>query len=212
MNLPGKLSIPALLPALLLQPAVAAVFDFEDALSDLGHAGDPANYYQALGLTFNGSYTGVISGVSNGDPGNFNLEGTNGPASLAATSITTLGENIELNFSSQLGFLCFDLGAAWFSPAQTPTPLDIRIRSYLGITQQSDVTLTVEDMLKNGEGTWYQQSFSNIDRVHMESVAGNGTWAVDNIVTNEACPPAPDNNSIFIPIIDNNGSVIIINL
>jgi len=189
--------------------ANAEVFDFEDAETALGHGGDPANFYQVNGLVFTGSYFGVISGTSNGDPGNFKLEGTNGPASLAATSIPAASESIEMSFSSTLNTLCFDLGAAYFNQTQTPVPLDIRIISSLNGIQQSNQLVTLEDALKNGEGTWYLRGFTNIDKISLEAVAGGGTWAVDNIVTDDQSCILEDDGLIF-PVVTPDGRVTVI--
>ena len=62
---------------------LALEIDFEDAFSALGHEGDPSSFYSSQGLTINGNYFGILEGVSRGDSGNFDLEGTAGPASLA---------------------------------------------------------------------------------------------------------------------------------
>ena len=64
--------------------APAATIDFEDMYAAQGEVNDPATYYQSsFGVTFGGTYWGVIGGVTNGDAGNWDLEGTNGPSSLA---------------------------------------------------------------------------------------------------------------------------------
>jgi len=201
-----------LLVSLLTAQANAQTFNFEDALATLGHEGNPATFYENQGLRFSGSYNGVIEGSSNGDAGNYQLEGTNGPASLAADSVGILGQTISLNFACAQTALNFDLGAAYFNISQTPIPLDIQITSYLNGVQQSDQTITVEDVLNDGNGTWYPQVFTNVDRVSLVSVAGGGTWAVDNIIVGHAQPCVFSKEHNFWVIPTSTGGVVVFSL
>ena len=58
--------------------AAADVIAFDDAYDGLGDGGDPNDFYPAP--TFVGPYFGLVGGLGNGDPGNWDLEGTNGSA------------------------------------------------------------------------------------------------------------------------------------
>jgi len=205
-------SIALLLLANLSVPlANAQTFDFEDALTALGHGGNPATFYEGQGLRFSGDYDGVIEGTSNGNAGNYRLNGTNGPASLAAYSVETLGQEISLNFACEQTSLNFDLGAAKFGN-QTPTPLNIRVTSYLDGVQQSNQVITVEDVLKDGNGTWYPQIFANVDRITLVPVAGGGTWAIDNIVVAHAQPCVFSDDTGFFVIPTPTGGAVLFSL
>lgn len=66
--------------AALSVPAAASadVIFFDDAYAVLGDGGDPNDFYTSP--TFVGPYFGLVGGIGNGDPGNWDLEGTNGSA------------------------------------------------------------------------------------------------------------------------------------
>ncbi len=168
--------------SLFLASANATVIDFEDAYTDLGYTGKPTNYYSADGLTIGGNYLGLIGGVSQGDPGNFDLEGTNGPSSLAVNRVNHI---IDLNFGSATD-LALDLGIDFGGTS------NITINTYLSGNLVSSSLDAYTDTLDNGLGTWSTLNWSNIDRVTLNATSGWRAWSVDNLqFDNAASVPEP---------------------
>lgn len=65
-------------PDPVLQTCVAAM---DEAWAAVGQGADPTDYYGDFGLTFdNENGYGLTGGVGNDDPGNWDIEGTNGSA------------------------------------------------------------------------------------------------------------------------------------
>ncbi|MEC7984750.1 MAG: hypothetical protein VX278_06280 [Myxococcota bacterium] len=59
----------------------SCVVDFDAAWSSLGQGANPENYYGSYGLSFNNTNGyGLIGGMGNGDPGNWDIDGSNGTA------------------------------------------------------------------------------------------------------------------------------------
>jgi hypothetical protein len=167
---------------LFVSSANAAVIDFEDAYADLGYKGQPTNYYSADGLTIGGNYFGLIGGVSQGDPGNFDLEGTNGPSSLA---VNTINHTIDLIFGSTTD-LFLDLGIDFGNTS------NITINTYLNGSLMSSSLDAYTDTLNNGLGTWSTLNWSNIDRVTLNATSGWRAWSLDNLqFNNTASVPEP---------------------
>lgn len=202
----GNTIIQLLLGCLLTSNSFGQSFtiDFEDAFTTLGFQGDPTNFFISDGLTISGTYFGLLEGVSRGDSGNFDLEGTSGPASLAANNV---GHSIELNFNRVLNTLCIDIGSAHF--AQQPGSPTVTISGFANGQLEHTENFTVVDTLLNGEGTWYSKSFANLDRLTIESTSGTLIWAIDNIVVDQACEPSDDDLIIVIPL-PNGGAVNIV--
>lgn len=152
--------------------ATAGVVDFEDAWNDLGYASQVNSYYSSEGLVISGNYFGLIGGVSRGDQGNFDSEGTNGPASL---SVNQLGQSIVLAFDETVD-LSFDLSATF------------GLTSIVGFSASNGGNIvsafqqSFTDILSNGLGTWYEQSFTGIDRLELSADQGWRAWQIDNLV------------------------------
>lgn len=159
----------------------AAVIDFEDAYAAFGYRGQVGDFYADKGLTVSGNYFGLIGGVSQGDPGNFDLEGTNGPSSLAVNTIT---HTIDLNFDAVVD-LTLDLGIDFGYTS------DITIITYAGGAEVSNNMITLTDTLNNGYGTWYDMSWEGVDRVFLEATSGWRAWSIDNLVFETAEVPEP---------------------
>jgi hypothetical protein len=78
--------------------AAAATISFDDAYA--ASVFNPATYYKALdGVTISGTYTGVIGGVGNGDPGNL------GPRRYERISVSGLqsGQQLCIDFHLRHG-------------------------------------------------------------------------------------------------------------
>jgi len=62
-------------------PPLPCTMLFDDAYAQFGQGSEPEWFYAIYGVTFNNDWGyGVIGGMSNGNPGSWNVEGTNGPA------------------------------------------------------------------------------------------------------------------------------------
>ena len=69
----------ALAAVLLSSSATAAVITFDEFAADDANGAIPAARYSSLGVTFVGTDDGSTwGGNSNGNPGNWGIEGTNG--------------------------------------------------------------------------------------------------------------------------------------
>lgn len=183
-----KKTVGILALTLLVGTANATIIDFEDAYADLGYQGQPTNYYSSDGLTIGGNYFGLIGGVSQGDPGNFDLEGTNGPSSLA---VNTINHTIDLTFS-YASDLALDLGIDFGNTS------NITINTYLGGSLISSTLDAYTDTLDNGLGTWSTLSWSNIDRITLNATSGWRAWSVDNLqFENAASVPEPSSLALL---------------
>lgn len=167
--------------------ANAGLIDFEDAWDDLGYRGQPDNYYLAYGLTISGDYFGLISGVTQGDSGNFDLEGTNSPAVLA---VNTLGHTIELIFGSSTN-VSLDIGVAFGNSS------NVLVSTYLGGNLISSNTLTISDSLNGGFGTWTQQDWVGVDKIELQASGGYRAWAIDNVQFTKTEVPEPSTLAVF---------------
>ena len=166
----------------------AATIDFEDAYFALGYTGKPTNFYAAQGLTIpNTNYFGILAGVSRGDPGNFDLEGTNGPASLA---VNTIGHVIDLNFDTTVD-LSLDLGIDFGETS------DITVNTYNNGQLISSNPMSLTDTLNNGLGTWYPLAWSGVDRVELQATSGWRAWAIDNLQFAPVAVPEPASIAIW---------------
>ncbi len=160
--------------------ASAVVIDFEDAWDALGYTGQPTDFYAADGLTIGGNYFGLIGGVSRGDPGNFDSEGTNGPASL---SVNTIGHEIILTFDTAVD-LVLDLGATFGNTS------DVTITTVRNGVVDS-MLMSFTDTLDNGLGTWTELSWADIDQISFQATGGWRAWSIDNLRIDEVDVPEP---------------------
>jgi len=147
---------------------------FDDVYADLGQQGDPATYYQAdHGLTISGVYFGVIGGVGNGDPGNWDLNGTKGPACMTGL-IGVWGDQATFTFDKVKQGASFDIGNAFAST------LEYEITVYLnGAVVSTQTGSNTDD--NNGNGTWRTIVVSDrFDQIQFRQISGNN-WGIDNL-------------------------------
>ncbi len=173
------------LAALAATPSQAAVVNFDDAYS--GGVFNPATYYSGShGLTISGAYLGVVGGNGNGDPGNWNLEGTNGSAFLGAHCFNgTCTQNYKFNVN--LSSISMDIGVPGFdwTGSFTTTFLDDSVVVS---------SLTQSTSSPGDPGNWKTFSFvGNFDEVKLDFSFSSGfAMGVDNIqyTTNDVPEPA----------------------
>ncbi|MDQ1315771.1 MAG: hypothetical protein QG662_1880 [Pseudomonadota bacterium] len=188
MNVLKKFILPlAMIVSMSFGAAHADILAFDDAWSANGDTYVPTSYYP--GVTISGDTIGVMGGVSNGDPGNWDLEGTNGPAFLGVNS--GVGSATTFTLSSPVTSFSMDVGLAngWNN--------DFTLTAFLGATPVHSVSFTLTDA-NGGTGTWHTAAISGVgafDSVTLTSTSGTGfAWGMDNVVfssTPVAATPIP---------------------
>lgn len=177
----------ALLLGAFSSASYAAVATFDDAWADLGGGANPGNYYSNLTISIPGGF-GVIGGVGNGDPGNWDLNGTNGPALLG---LWTDNGPSTYQFAYPQTSIAMDVGSS-FGDDNNYT-----LQAFLGATPVgAPVTANIIDN-NNGNGTWQTLTVSGIgqfDSVQLSEDNNQCCTGVDNIVYDDVAPtPLPAN-------------------
>jgi len=169
--------------------ANATLINFEDIYSDLGEESDPGSYYfLSHGVTFSGDYYGVNGGVSNGDVGNWDFDGTNGSAYLGNNRVG--GVTTTMSFTNIISSISFDLGENF-----DDTNI-FSINLFLGSALVDSQNLTVIDN-DNGTGTW--ETFNSSQQFDYITITGQGSsgWGLDNIEFTTTAVPEPSTLAIF---------------
>jgi hypothetical protein len=144
------------------------------------------NEYSGLGVTFGIDNSGTWGGMTNGDPGNWGLNGTNGPAFLgnngrnnAHTYITTIF------FTTPVSSVTFDVSRSNGSTAgQT-----LKWFAYAGATLLGSATVTLGSI---NEWTQISLNFAGIDEVVLEgSSVAFSPYGIDNLQFGTAAVPEP---------------------
>lgn len=160
-----------------VQAAVTITFDEFPATNDNNPI---TTEYAGLGVTFGSDNAGTWGGLSAGDPGNWDLEGTNGPAFLGNNDG---GHITSIFFSSLINNVSFDASRSLGSSSgQTLT-----VSAYNGATLVSSQIITLGDI-----NTWTSVSFatSGFDSLILDgSDTGFSPYGIDNLV---AAVPEPE--------------------
>jgi hypothetical protein len=139
--------------------------------------------YNSLGVTFGGDNAGTWDGISKGDPGNWRLEGTNGPAFLGNN-----GQNnyeTSISFATAVSSVTFDVSRSNGSNAgQT-----LKWFAYAGATLLGSATVTLGSI---NEWTQISLNFAGIDEVVLEgSSVAFSPYGIDNLQFGTAAVPEP---------------------
>jgi PEP-CTERM motif len=174
--------------------AQAGVVRFDDAWTALLEGGKPASYYQgAHGMTISGTYYGLSGGNGNGDPGNWNLAGTNGSAFLGCNSGASCSPTFT--FSNTVSSLSLDVGLPGFGWAATMT-LTALLNGSIVDTDSINVSSPSDP------GKWATLSVDGaFDSVRVGFVGtGGGAFAfgLDNIVYSVASNDVPEPSSLAL--------------
>jgi hypothetical protein len=170
--------------------ASATVINFDDAYASLGNIGNPATYYSSSdGVTISGTYFGLVGGVGNGDPGNWQLAGTNGSAFLGCNQGDTCSPTF--NFDSPASNVSLDLGLSY------GTTTTFTVSGYLNSTLVDSKTMTISDP-DTTTGTWGTLALSGAVNKVVVSTSGADAYGVDNVVFNAgAATPEPATWSVL---------------
>jgi len=148
--------------------AQADVIFFDDAYAAIGDGGDPNDFYATP--LFIGPFFGVVGGLGNGDPGNWDLEGTNGSAFWGFNVDVSGG----IDFFDDVTAFSLDVSrSAGSNPGQT-----------FMISYFDDGELVFDEIVTLGEiNDWTTLSFDGtFDRVAFQgSQNGFSPFGIDNI-------------------------------
>jgi len=101
--------IAAILTLVAAQPAIAATITFDEFPANNSNIAI-TSLYAPLGVSFGTDNSGIWNGTSGGDPGNWDLEGTNGNAFLGNNGFNNGRTYVStINFSSLVSNVSFDV-------------------------------------------------------------------------------------------------------
>lgn len=172
--------------ALMSSPVTAGTISFDDAYAALGDVGDPATFYLGSdGATISGTHSGLVGGNGNGDPGNWNLEGTNGSAFLGCNQGSLCSPTIT--FASVLSSISLDVGMPGFNLSANML-VEVLLNGV--VVDSSAFNLTSA----GDPGVWTSASFVgafNSVRVTSTPISGVAeAFGLDNVVATSVPEPA----------------------
>jgi hypothetical protein len=165
----------------LVGAANAAVISFDDAWNTLGQDSKPTSFYSTQGVGIFGTYHGLVGGVGNGDPGNWDLAGTVGSVFLG-TNQGTSGNPTFVFSSAQTGTIDIGVPFGWTSTFQ--------ITGSLAGSSVFSSSININDN-NNGQGTWSTFTFAApVDTITVRLTAGSAfAYGIDNL--NISAVPEP---------------------
>ena len=170
-------------------PISASVIAFDDVYAASGNV---ATYYQSsLGVTISGTYSGVIGGVGNGDPGNWHLYGTNGSAFLGCNEGNLCSPTF--NFVTAVNGFSLDIGDSYGSTGT------FTVDGYLGGTLVSSDVFTLHDP-NTADGTWETAFLSGVANKVTVASSGIGAYGIDNVVFDQAGSTPEPSTFLFVGI------------
>jgi len=141
--------------------------------------------YSYLGVTFIGTNSGIWEGLSQGDPGNWGLEGTNGPQFLGFNNVNGgNGYSENVAFSSPVSFVSLD-----FSRANGSVNDKIELAAYDGATLLGSTSVVLGNI-----DSWstLSLSFPDITRIAWGGTgSGFHPYGVDNFQFTPDPTPEP---------------------
>lgn len=158
--------------------ALAGVINFDD----LPNGTVVSNQYAGVGATFGSGNFSVIGGLSEGDPGNWGLEGTNGPHFLGFNGSPSYAQAI--NWLSDINGFSLDVSRSAGSQAGDTFTLTGLLNGLIVDTE----TLSLASI-----NTWTTVALTGT----FDEIQWNGTgssfhpFGVDNLVFNAAQVPEP---------------------
>lgn len=165
--------------------AMADGITFDDAYASLGDGGDPSTYYSAEGVTIGGDNAGLWGGISNGNPGGWGLEGTNGPAFLGCNDGDFCSPTFT--FSTPVDDFSLDIGLAnnWSA--------GFTVSGYMNDSLVDSLTLTINHGVSGG--TWDTFALTgDVNQVVVSSsfVSPGFAFGLDNVQFQSAGAASPE--------------------
>lgn len=187
MNIKTLFAASALTLGLILAAgANATTITFDEFAAQNSNSGAVTNQYAGDGVTFSLGNVGIWSGLSNGDPGNWLLEGTNGPDFLGFNGYGAYGGYSEtLTFSSAINSFSAD-----FARSNGSVDGVITLDAFNGATLVASDTGTFGDL-----SVWMTLTLNGAS---FDSVTWSGTgsgfhpYGVDNVVFGDAPAGVPE--------------------
>lgn len=138
-----------------------------------------------LGVTFDGFNSGTFGGIGNGDPGNWGLNGTNGPQFLGNNGVHSGDTYVEsIYFAVGQTTISFDASRANGSrAAQTLTVIATASNNFAAIE-----TLTLGDI--NGWTTFSLTGSGPYTRLTRLDLSSSGPHGIDNLQFNTVPEPS----------------------
>jgi len=190
----------------------AGVIAFDDAFAVMyplapGENADPTTFYlDSDGATFSGSWgsAGVVSGVGNGDIGNWNLEGTNGSAFLGCNHGTTCSPTVS--FNSNLSSLSLDVGLpafGWSADFLVEALINNLVVDSVTFNLTSNPSTTSDPTDLSNVGPWQTATFNGVfDAVRVTAafpdVGFFSAFGIDNISYEVTPVPEPPEILLFV--------------
>ena len=160
--------------------ATALTMTFDDL-----NGNDPYQHYQGVTITNTrlGNVNQVIAGSDNGDPGNWDINGTNGPYALATNQSTNV---MTFAYDSPVSLTTLDVGSNG-DLLSGFTEYNFQAVAFLGATEVGtfNVTFTPGTRVADGDGYWDTLTLSGVsfDSFRL-SATGAFAWTVDNVQVN----------------------------
>lgn len=173
-----RYSLSAMVATLLLvasQSATAVTISFDEYAANNSNAAI-TNRYAPLGVTFGGDNSGIWSGQSQGDPGNWAIEGSNRSAFLGNNGINNGNAYVtSINFSGLMSNVSFDVSRSNGSNAG---------QSLIASTYQDATLLSSQSIVLGGINSWISVAFgigSITSLVITGSATGFSPYGIDNL-------------------------------
>jgi hypothetical protein len=155
----------------------ASIIAFDDLYAAGGTGASAATFYLAsYGVTVSGTNFGAVGGIGNGDPGNWHLNGTNGPAFLGCNSDNSCSPTFT--WTSPISSVSVDVGLPAFS-----WDSNFLVQALLSnVVVGSDSFNLVSGA--RGAGPWHTSSFNGrFDQLKITASFNPGLGlGVDNLV------------------------------
>lgn len=152
---------------------------FDDAYLNGGQ--DPYQYYPGVTITNTrlGTLNQVVAGSGYGDPGNWDMAGTNGSVFLATNQSTNV---MTFAYDQAVSLTTLDVGSA--GPWTGSSTYNFQAVAFLGATQVGtfNVDVIAGTRVADGPGYWNTLTLSGVTFDSFQlSQTGSSAWGVDNV-------------------------------
>lgn len=193
MNLgTGLRTIVATFLLIAVQTTLAATITFDEFPANNSNSA-LTNLYAPLGVTFGTDNSGIWDGTSQGDPGNWGLEGSNSSAFLGNNGFNNGSSYVSsINFSTLISNVSFDVSRSNGSnPGQ-----ELTASAYNGTT-----LLSSQSILLGAVNSWTSMMFG-IGGISSLIITGSSTgfspFGLDNLQFNNTLVSGLDNSQLEV--------------